>query len=154
RFSALSLIFLLAGCVAAPPPVAPDPIRPWIGQAYRSHAVSVSHPLAARAALDMLNDGGGAVDAAIAAQMVMTLVEPQSSGIGGGGFLVRFDGKTNSIETYDGRETAPASAREDMFLDARGAPIPYRDAILGGRAVGVPGVVRMLEMAHRDHGRL
>ena len=154
RFSALSLIFLLAGCVAGPPPTAPDPARPWIGQTYRSHAVSVSHPLAARAALDMLNEGGGAVDAAIAAQMVMTLVEPQSSGIGGGGFLVRFDGKTQSIETYDGRETAPASAREDMFLDARGGPIPYRDAILGGRAVGVPGAVRMLELAHREHGRL
>ena len=154
HFSAFSLIFLLAGCVAGPPPAAPDPARPWIGQSYRNHAVSVSHPLAARAALDMLNEGGGAVDAAIAAQMVMTLVEPQSSGIGGGGFLLRFDGKTNGIETYDGRETAPASAREDMFLDARGGPIPYRDAILGGRAVGVPGVVRMLEMAHKDHGRL
>ncbi len=154
RFSALFLIFLLVGCVAAPPPTAPDPTRPWIGQTYRSHAVSVSHPLAAHAALDMLNEGGGAVDAAIAAQMVMTLVEPQSSGIGGGGFLVRFDGKANAIETYDGRETAPASAQEDMFLDTRGAPIPYRDAILGGRAVGVPGAIRMLEMAHRDHGRL
>ena len=154
RFSAFSLILLLAGCVAAPPSTAPDPTRPWIGQTYRNHAVSVSHPLAARAALEILNEGGGAVDAAIAAQMVMTLVEPQSSGIGGGGFLVRFDGKTNAIETYDGRETAPASAREDMFLDARGGPIPYRDAILGGRAVGVPGAIRMLEMAHRDHGRL
>ena len=154
RFSAFSLMFLLAGCVAGPPPTAPDPTRPWIGETYRSHAVSVSHPLAARAALDMLNDGGGAVDAAIAAQMVMTLVEPQSSGIGGGGFLIRFDGRTSRIETYDGRETAPASARQDMFLDARGGPIPYRDAILGGRAVGVPGVVRMLEMAHKDHGRL
>jgi len=153
RFSAFSLMFLLAGCVAAPP-TAPDPARPWIGQIYRNHAVSVSHPLAARAALDMLNEGGGAVDAAIAAQMVMTLVEPQSSGIGGGGFLVRFDSRTSRIETYDGRETAPASAREDMFLDARGGPIPYRDAILGGRAVGVPGAVRMLEIAHKEHGRL
>ncbi|MAY68006.1 MAG: gamma-glutamyltransferase [Rhodospirillaceae bacterium] len=154
RFSAFSLILLLAGCVAAPPRTAPDPDRPWIGQAYRNHAVSVSHPLAARAALEILNEGGGAVDAAIAAQMVMTLVEPQSSGIGGGGFLIRFDGKTQSIETYDGRETAPASAQEDMFLDARGGPLPYRDAILGGRAVGVPGVIRMLELAHREHGRL
>jgi gamma-glutamyltranspeptidase/glutathione hydrolase len=154
RFSAFSLIFLLAGCVAAPPGATPDPDRPWIGQTYRDQAVSVSHPLAARAALDILNEGGGAVDAAIAAQMVMTLVEPQSSGIGGGGFLVRLDSRTHSIETYDGRETAPASARQDMFLDARGTPIPYRDAILGGRAVGVPGVIRMLEMAHREHGRL
>ncbi|PIW27604.1 MAG: gamma-glutamyltransferase [Rhodospirillales bacterium CG15_BIG_FIL_POST_REV_8_21_14_020_66_15] len=157
RYLSLSTIFLilaLAACAATAPEPAHDPARPWIGGAYKTHAVSVSHPLAARAALDILNEGGGAVDAAIAAQMVMTLVEPQSSGIGGGGFLVRLDGKSGKVETYDGRETAPASARADMFLDARGGPVPYRDAILGGRAVGVPGVLRMLEMAHREHGRL
>ena len=154
RFSPIFLVFALAACAGGVPAPAPDAARPWIGQTYRSHAVSVSHPLAARAALEILNEGGGAVDAAIAAQMVMTLVEPQSSGIGGGGFLVRFDGATGALVTYDGRETAPASAREDMFLDARGGPIPYRDAILGGRAVGVPGVIRMLETAHKAHGRL
>ncbi|MEQ8227004.1 MAG: gamma-glutamyltransferase [Rhodospirillales bacterium] len=157
RFPRISIFLaaaLLFGCVSAPPQIAPDPDRPWIGRHYQNHAVSVSHPLAAQAALDILNEGGGAVDAAIAAQMVMTLVEPQSSGIGGGGFLVRYDAAARGIETYDGRETAPASATEDMFLDSRGGPIPYRDAILGGRAVGVPGVVRMLELAHKDHGRL
>lgn len=119
-----------------------------------AYGVSVSHPLAAEAALDVLDRGGSAIDAAIAAQMVMTLVEPQSSGIGGGGFLVHYDRAKKKIETYDGREIAPASAREGMFLDKRGGPIPYRDAILGGRAVGVPGVIRMLELAHTDHGNL
>lgn len=152
------MVLLLAACTGADigrnPVPAQDPDRPWIGRHYQNHAVSVSHPLAAKAALGILNEGGGAVDAAIAAQMVMTLVEPQSSGIGGGGFLVRYDAATRGIETYDGRETAPASATEDMFLDTRGGPIPYRDAILGGRAVGVPGVIRMLELAHKDHGRL
>lgn len=131
-----------------------DPNRPWIGKIYPRQAVSVSHPLAAEAALNVLNEGGSAVDAAIAAQMVMTLVEPQSSGIGGGGFLLHYDSRKKIVETYDGRETAPASAHVGLFLDKRGGPIPYRDAILGGRAVGVPGVVRMLELAHRDHGRL
>ena len=149
-----TMVAALAGCALQNTAPATDTNRPWVGQAYRHHAVSVSHPLAARAALDMLNEGGSAVDAAIAAQMVMTLVEPQSSGIGGGGFLVRYDAKSGAVETYDGRETAPASATEDMFLDHRGSPLPYRDAILGGRAVGVPGAIRMLEMAHRDHGRL
>lgn len=149
----MPLCLLLAACAQAPGP-APDPARPWVGAAYRHHAVAVSHPLAGRAALQILNEGGSAVDAAIAAQMVMTLVEPQASGIGGGGFLLRYDAATKTVETYDGRETAPASATEGMFLDHRGLPIPYRDAILGGRAVGVPGAVRLLEMAHRDHGRL
>jgi gamma-glutamyltranspeptidase/glutathione hydrolase len=156
--SAFGLLLSLTACAApgqeAAGNAAADPDRPWIGRAYQNHAVSVSHPLAARAALEILNEGGSAVDAAIAAQMVMTLVEPQSSGIGGGGFLVRYDAKSGAVATYDGRETAPAAAREDMFLDHRGMPVPYRDAILGGRAVGVPGVLRMLEMAHQAHGRL
>ncbi len=148
-FACLLLVGGLAGC-AQPA----GPARPWIGQAFSTQAVSVSHPLAARAAMDMLDAGGSAVDAAIAAQMVMTLVEPQSSGIGGGGFLIHYDSKLKKIETYDGRETAPASAVPGLFLDQRGGPLPYRQAILGGRAVGVPGLLRMLEMAHRDHGRL
>lgn len=128
--------------------------RPWAGKAFHRHALAVSHPLAARAALDALRDGGSAVDAAIAAQMVMTLVEPQSSGIGGGGFLVHLSAKDGTIQTYDGRETAPAAIRQDVFLSARGMPLPYREAVLGGRSVGVPGLLRMLEMAHREHGRL
>ena len=154
-FAVLTFCTLLAGCAAQPDSAPPaDPDRPWVGAVYDHQAAAVSHPLAAKAALAMLNEGGSAVDAAIAAQMVMTLVEPQSSGIGGGGFLVHLRGRDGKLETYDGRETAPASAREDMFLDHRGQPIPYREAILGGRAVGVPGLMRMLELAHRDHGKL
>src|SRR5690606_7259136 len=97
---------------------------------------------------------GTAVDAAIAIQMVLTLVEPQSSGIGGGALLVHRDAETGDIVTYDGRETAPASAHSAMFLDAEGRPLPFDEAAASGAAVGVPGVLRMLEAAHEDHGRL
>lgn len=91
------------------------------------------------------------MDAAIAVQMVLTLVEPQSSGVGGGAFLLHFDGKT--VQAYDGRETAPASATESLFLK-NGKPMPFNEAMIGGRSVGVPGALRMLEMAHRQHGTL
>ncbi len=116
--------------------------------------VAVAHPLAAQAGFRVLADGGSAVDAAIAVQMVLTLVEPQSSGIGGGAFMVHYDAATGNVITYDGRETAPASATPGMFLKADGEPMPWREAALGGRAVGVPGVMRMLELAHADHGKL
>ncbi|MEX2451640.1 MAG: gamma-glutamyltransferase [Rhodospirillales bacterium] len=118
------------------------------------HMVSAANPLAAAAGRDILRKGGSAVDAAIAVQMVLTLVEPQSSGIGGGGFLVAHDAKTGDIATYDGRETAPATAHPYMFLDGTGKPRPYRDTTVGGLSVGVPGLLRMLEMAHKAHGRL
>jgi gamma-glutamyltranspeptidase/glutathione hydrolase len=108
--------------------------------------------LATEAGYQILKAGGGAVDAAIAVQMVLALVEPQSSGIGGGAFLLLFDGKTT--EAFDGRETAPAGADEDLFLGPDRKPMSFHDAVVGGRAVGTPGVVRMLELAHRRHGRL
>ena len=98
--------------------------------------------------------GGSAVDAAIAAQMVLTLVEPQSSGIGGGAFLLHYDSETGKVTAYDGRETAPAGATPDMFLKADGEPKGFYEAVVGGLSVGVPGVVRMLDLAHRDHGKL
>lgn len=116
------------------------------------HAVAAAHPLAAEAGERMLRAGGAAIDAAIAAQMVLALVEPQSSGIGGGGFLMHWDGR--QVQAYDGRETAPAAADEQLLQDAAGRPLPYADAVIGGRSVGVPGLVRMLELAHRQHGRL
>ncbi len=120
----------------------------------RRQMVVVSHPLAAQAALDVLRDGGSAVDAAIAAQMVMTLVEPQSSGIGGGAFLVLRRADDGRILTYDGRETAPASATPEMFLQADGRPMAFDEAAAAGAAVGVPGAVRMLGVAHATHGVL
>jgi gamma-glutamyltranspeptidase/glutathione hydrolase len=119
--------------------------------AFERQGVSAAHPLASQAGLDILRQGGSALDAAIAVQMVLTLVEPQSSGIGGGAFLLYHDGQR--VRAYDGRETAPAAATEDLFL-RQGRAMDMRQAAQGGLAVGVPGVVRMLELAHRTHGRL
>lgn len=116
--------------------------------------VAVAHPLAAEAGRDILRRGGSAVDAAIAMQMVLTLVEPQSSGIGGGGYLLHYAASDGAIDSYDGRETAPAAAKSDRFLGSNGQPLPFSEAAPGGLSVGVPGVMRMLEMAHRDHGTL
>jgi len=118
------------------------------------YVIVASHKLATDAGLQMLRKGGTAVDAAIAAQMVMGLVEPQSSGIGGGSFLVHFDVKSNKVETYDGRETAPKAVTPNRFLGPDGKPLNIVDAVLGGRSVGVPGVVAMLWLAHREHGHL
>ncbi len=118
------------------------------------HMISTANPLATKAGLEMLRAGGSAVDAAIAAQMVLTLVEPQSSGIGGGGFLIHASAESGEIAAYDGRETAPASAFPGMFLDKEGAPRAFRDVVAGGLSVGVPGVLRMLELAHKEHGVL
>ena len=117
------------------------------------YMVAAAHPLAVQAGVDALARGGSAVDAAVAVQMVLGLVEPESSGIGGGAFLVHWSKKANEIRTYDGRETAPAAARADRFLKD-GKREPFMEAVLSGRSVGVPGVLRMLELAHREHGRL
>jgi len=119
----------------------------------RRHMVAAGHPLAAQAGLDVLRDGGSAVDAAIAVQMVLTLVEPQSSGIGGGAFLLHLDAATGRLAAWDGRETAPAAATPDLLL-RDGRPIPFLQAMASGRSVGAPGTVAMLEAAHREHGRL
>ncbi|MGE0597251.1 MAG: gamma-glutamyltransferase family protein [Hyphomonadaceae bacterium] len=115
---------------------------------------TAANPHAVEAALAMLRQGGSAVDAAIAASMVLGLVEPQSSGIGGGGFLLHYDGESEAIVGYDGRERAPAGARETMFLDARGRPMNYLDAQASGLSIGAPSLVAMLALAHEDHGRL
>jgi len=116
--------------------------------------VVAAHPLAAEAGREMLRAGGTALDAAIAAQTMLNLVEPQSSGIGGGAFLLYWDAATETLLTYDGREAAPGAATPERFLDDDGARLDFGDASTGGLAVGVPGLVRMLEMAHRAHGRL
>ncbi|NQV80747.1 MAG: gamma-glutamyltransferase [Alphaproteobacteria bacterium] len=118
------------------------------------HMVSAANPFAARAGLEILRRGGSAVDAAIAVQMVLNVVEPQSSGIGGGAFLLHFDAATRKVMSYDGRETAPAAATPALFLSESDAPLGFFDALVGGRAVGVPGVVRMLALAHQRQGVL
>ena len=116
--------------------------------------IATANPLAAEAGRKILRRGGNAIDAAIAAQMVLNLVEPQSSGIGGGGFLLHYNNKSGEIAAYDGRETAPAGATPGMFLGDDGKPRKFFDAVVGGLSVGVPGLLRMLEMAHRDNGKL
>jgi gamma-glutamyltranspeptidase/glutathione hydrolase len=120
----------------------------------RHEMVAAANPLAAAAGLEMLKAGGSAVDAAIAVQMVLGLVEPESSGIGGGAFMLLFDPRTGKTTSFDGRELAPASATPGMFLDAEGKPRSKGQAIPGGLSVGVPGVVAMLEMAHQKYGKL
>ena len=116
--------------------------------------ISVANPYAAKAGLEILRQGGNATDAAIAAQLVLNLVEPQSSGIGGGAFLIHLDGKSSEISTYDGREKAPASSNPEMFINTDGTPKKFFDAAVGGLAVGVPGLLRMLETAHREKGAI
>jgi gamma-glutamyltranspeptidase/glutathione hydrolase len=121
---------------------------------FKRGMVAAAHPLAVAAGIEMLHAGGSAVDAAVAVQMVLSLVEPQASGIGGGGFLLNFDAATGQTTSWDGRETAPAAARPDLFQDRDGRPMAFIDAVLGGRSVGVPGTLRMLEAAWKQHGKL
>ncbi|NQV55134.1 MAG: gamma-glutamyltransferase [Rhodospirillales bacterium] len=135
------------------PSVAP-PYAPRIAAAAEKYMVVAANPLASQAGLEMLRAGGHAIDAAIAAQMVLNVVEPQSSGIGGGGFLLHFKKNSGAIEAYDGREWAPGSARPDMFLNFDGSSRKFSEVVPGGLSVGVPGLLRMLEAAHKEHGKL
>ncbi len=120
----------------------------------RHEMVAAANPLAVEAGRDMLTAGGTAVDAAIATQLVLGLVEPQSSGLGGGAFMLAYDAKTKESHGYDGRETAPAAATETLFLTKDGKPLDFIDAYVGGRSVGVPGILRMMAMVHKAHGKL
>ena len=157
---ALAAALLVAGCATAPPfaynvPAQPEGTSGYTekpGWANASFAVAAANPLATDAGYQVLKAGGSAIDAAIAVQMVLALVEPQSSGIGGGAFLLHASG--SKVEAFDGRETAPAAADEKLFVGADGKPMTFIDGVVGGRSVGVPGTVRMLEMAHRQHGKL
>jgi gamma-glutamyltranspeptidase / glutathione hydrolase len=122
---------------------------------FASHDMVVAaHPLAAEAGRDILRAGGNAIDAAIAAALVLNLVEPQSSGVGGGGFLVYYGAAHRTVTTFDGRETAPLAAKPDRFLNADGTPMHFFTAVVGGRSIGTPGYLRMLEMAHAKFGKL
>ena len=120
----------------------------------KQFAIAAANPLATQAGYDIIKRGGNALDAAVAVQMVLNLVEPQSSGIGGGAFIMHYDARAKKLAAYDGRETAPAAARPDRFLGPDGKPIPFYDAVVGGKSVGAPGTLRVLAMAHRKHGRL
>lgn len=120
----------------------------------KKHMIVAAHPLAAEAGLEMLRKGGSAIDAGIAAQMVLTLVEPQSSGIGGGAFMLYWEAAAETLTTYDGRETAPAGATPELFLDENGNPLPRAEAMHSGLSVGVPGVIAALRLVHDEYGRL
>jgi gamma-glutamyltranspeptidase/glutathione hydrolase len=116
--------------------------------------VAAANPYASKAGFNILKQGGSAIDAAIAVQLVLTLVEPQSSGIGGGAFILHWDKNQNKLTTFDGRETAPKNASSDLFLDKNGKAIPWIKAVVGGRSVGVPGVLAGLKKAHDQYGKL
>lgn len=159
-----ALTALLAACASAPGPVintastaatqpeAASGFSAKPGWATTRFAVAAANPLATDAGYQILKAGGSAIDAAIAVQMVLALVEPQSSGIGGGAFLLYSNDR--SVEAFDGRETTPAAADEKLFLGADGKPLAFYDGVVGGRSVGTPGAVCMLELAHRQHGKL
>ncbi len=120
----------------------------------RLYMAVTSNPLATDAAMEILRAGGTAADAAISAQLVLNLVEPQSSGLGGGGFLLYHDAREQRLRAYDGRETAPAAAQPEHFLGAEGGPLVFHEAAVGGRAVGVPGLPALLDLVYRNHGRM
>ena len=158
HLSAIAAALALLACNTT---LAEQPAAPELGSGYRvdlrprhaeRHMAAAANPLAAEAGREMLRQGGSAIDAAIAMQAVLTLVEPQSSGIGGGAFILLWDGK--QVHAYDGRETAPAGATPRLFLKADGQPMAFTAAQIGGRSVGTPGVLRALEMAHKQTGHL
>ncbi len=161
RLVAPSLLaaLLAAGLPAASAQAAEDAPEAATGTTAKALATAqrwmavAANPLASDAGRAVLRDGGSAVDAAIAMQLVLGLVEPQSSGLGGGAFVVAFDAGSGKVSSYDGRETAPAAAKPALFL-RDGKPLPFADAVNSGLSVGTPGLLRVLELAHRRHGRL
>lgn len=120
----------------------------------KTEMVIAAHPLAVEAGLAVLAEGGDAADAAVAVQLVLTLVEPQSSGLGGGAFALYWDATLQRLTAYDGREVAPKAAGPDYWLGPDGAPMAWREAVPGGRSVGVPGTPALLEELHNRHSRL
>lgn len=150
-----SLLLLLCALPALAETAAPEGasgFSPRPAVSARNSMVSTANPYASKAALDILQRGGSAIDAAIAAQLVLGLTEPQSSGIGGGAFMLYYDG--HQLTSFDGRETAPATADGKLFLQAQGQPMDFYQAVVGGRSVGVPGVPAMLKLAHQHGGHL
>jgi gamma-glutamyltranspeptidase / glutathione hydrolase len=162
RLNKLNLLALAAALALCGPALAQDTQQAApeaatgyaekVGWPAKHYMVAAANPLAVQAGYQILRQGGSAIDAAIATQMVLTLVEPQSSGIGGGAFLMHYDGR--ATQAYDGRETAPSQADERLFQRPDGSPVSRTEGVVGGRSTGAPGVLRMLEMAHREHGKL
>lgn len=155
-FLALMLSTAIASAQQASDMVAPEKATD-VATARRvesgSFMVAAANPLAAEAGRDVIAAGGNAIDAMVAVQTVLGLVEPQSSGLGGGAFLVYYNAKSGKLTTLEGRETAPMEASPKLFLDDKGQPLKFMDAVIGGRSVGTPGTVRLLEEAHRRYGK-
>ncbi|MEP0708867.1 MAG: gamma-glutamyltransferase [Parvibaculum sp.] len=126
----------------------------WRSDEPQPFMIAAANPYASEAGAAMLRKGGSAVDAAIAVQAVLSLVEPESSGLAGGAFMLHYDEKSGDVAAYDGRETAPMGATPALFLDDEGEPLPFLEAMIGGSSVGTPGVVKMLWLAHEEHGKL
>jgi gamma-glutamyltranspeptidase/glutathione hydrolase len=158
----LGLALCLAACASNPAGSPPSGSQPTAlapeakpaGKWAHGGMIAAANPLAVEAGLEILRAGGSAVDAAIAVQTALGLVEPQSSGIGGGAFMLHYDAKTGDVVAYDGREIAPAGATERLFLDEAGLPLPFWTAVKSGRSQGVPGAVAMLHLAWKEHGKL
>ncbi len=150
----LPLFFAASAAFAQPAPEAGSGRTTKEAVAGSRFMAVAAHPLATEAGYAILKRGGSATDAAVAMQLVLGLVEPQSSGLGGGGFVLHFAAAEGRVRAYDGRETAPAAARPERFLGLFGRPLGFMEAVLSGRSVGVPGTVAVLELAHRNHGRL
>ena len=153
RLSRLAPFVLLLSLAAGPaearrPALAPAPTLAEPGM------VSAADPRAAAAGVEILRKGGSATDAAIATMLALNVVEPQSAGIGGGAFFVRFDSRSGATSTIDGREAAPRAADPRWFYGPDGKPLPHQEAVPGGRSVGVPGTLRAMAMAHKSGGRL
>ena len=149
-----AFLFLTSPALALDMPEGESGLTPKPLVKAKEHMIVAAHPLAAEAGLEMLRKGGAAIDAGIAAQMVLTLVEPQSSGIGGGAFMLYWDAAAQTLTSYDGRETAPAGATPELFLDADGEPLPRDEAMHSGLSVGVPGVLAALKLVHDEYGKL
>jgi len=153
RLIAAAALLLPLAVTVADPATARKPARP-VATKPAMGVVSAADPRAAAAGVEILNAGGNATDASIATMLALNVVEPQSSGMGGGTFFVRHDGATATVTTIDGREAAPAAADGTWFYDAQGKPLPHMAAVPGGRSVGVPGQLRVMWLAHRQSGKL
>lgn len=150
RAACVAVLAMLAACTRTPEQAGTGAEAPAVrGEAM----VAAADPLAVEAGLDMLRAGGSAIDAAIAVELVLGLVEPESSGVGGGGFLIHYRAADAAIDAYDGREWAPAGATPDMFM-AGGEPLPFELAQASGKSIGTPGLIPMLKLAHGSHGKL
>jgi gamma-glutamyltranspeptidase/glutathione hydrolase len=153
-FVAMLLVLALGACGAGAGTAPQSAASTVPAAAPKQYFVVAANPLAVEAGLAVLRRGGSAVDAAVAVQAMLSLVEPQSSGLGGGAFMTYFDGASGKVMVYDGREVAPAGATETLFYDENGKPLPFGQAVVSGRATGVPGAVKMLGVAHAERGKL